>query len=387
MTDTTSLEWSPVAILPNIEIEGELGNRYGSISSVSHPNIAPLLDGFPELKEFTGRFSDSFGERVRPSFVLFNQAVKERHQNSQAFLAFRNSIAVPLATYGRCLMLKNGSPHTHPMWTDSFDCYPWMLGKDLKNLVISSGALKGFHEVKKFNGQSSPQLPHRFLSNAGGIDLLSDRLLEIWSNTFVKKQQIKTHVPIFRSLEMAYEAGRVPFQYAQTDTDHGRLIALWISAFEILAHPGKGNVALKDVLRLLDGYEPAQPKRIRSKKYSVKLRNTRKSVDLLEKTYRHLYGLRNDYLHGNPRSFASLVPRGFSINLLHAAPALYRICLFSKLAIKPPRIVSVDDTNEFAAAIFASSQFNQCRSIAENAVLAARYGNLLTNEHRKSGER
>jgi hypothetical protein len=379
VTDPTQLEWSPVAILPNIEMEAELGNEFGVLCSENHTYMQPLLNNFPELEDFAGRFSDAFGVQHRPSFVLFNRAFEQRQQNSQAFLAFRNSIAVPLATYGRCLALKNSSSHAYPLWTDSFDCYPWMLGKDLKSLIINSGAFMGFHEVSEFNGQSSAQLPHRFVSDVSSGDLLCTRLLDLWSATFVKKRQIQKHVPIFRSLEMAYEAGRVPFQYAQTDTDHGRLIALWISAFEILAHPGKGNGGLLHVLSLLEAYDAALPKKVRARRYSVKFPKQQKSVDLLEKTYRCLHDLRNDYLHGNPRSFSSLIPKGFSMNHLHAAPALYRMCLFSKLGIATPSYPNLSTAGGLAKAVTASIEYNTIRSLAEEALLAVRHGNDLTN--------
>src|SRR6266446_3599101 len=43
---------------------------------------------------------------------------------------------------------------------------------------------------------------------------------------------------LFRSLNMANEAGRRPALAAESFYDVGRSLAHWVSAYEILAHPG-----------------------------------------------------------------------------------------------------------------------------------------------------
>lgn len=56
-----------------------------------------------------------------------------------------------------------------------------------------------------------------------------------------------------RSLDMAYHASLLPTLSDTSFYDVGRLISLWVSAFEILVHPGGNGVAKRDrVLALLE---------------------------------------------------------------------------------------------------------------------------------------
>jgi hypothetical protein len=57
---------------------------------------------------------------------------------------------------------------------------------------------------------------------------------------------------LFRSLNMANQALQAPGGTDTTYYDVGRSIALWISAFEILAHPPNANANLQVVYELLE---------------------------------------------------------------------------------------------------------------------------------------
>src|SRR5208282_3002693 len=121
---------------------------------------------------------------------------------------------------------------------------------------------------------------------------------------------------------------------------HGRTIH-WVSAFEILAHPGTSDVGYKQVYKLVEkttwnlteckevvyepyGHKPGQPKRT-----------------LPVWLYGELNRARNDFLHGNPITDSRLiVPPGKQPLHLYAAP-LFRMALAAfldlKMDMKPPK--------------------------------------------------
>ena len=58
---------------------------------------------------------------------------------------------------------------------------------------------------------------------------------------------------LFRSLNMAFRAAEMPAWNDITVYDVGRSVALWVSAFEILAHPGpEGDTSMRQVYELIE---------------------------------------------------------------------------------------------------------------------------------------
>jgi hypothetical protein len=54
---------------------------------------------------------------------------------------------------------------------------------------------------------------------------------------------------------MAFQAASLPAGVGVNAFDIGRSVGLWVSAFEILTHLGKGEAGLKTVNPLLEGIE------------------------------------------------------------------------------------------------------------------------------------
>ncbi|MGD9724752.1 MAG: hypothetical protein AB7I59_30945 [Geminicoccaceae bacterium] len=64
-------------------------------------------------------------------------------------------------------------------------------------------------------------------------------LIDLWEVRFGTKDPEWPDRALFRSLNMAYYAAQTPFDAAGTPYDAGRLVGLWVSAYEILVHDGK----------------------------------------------------------------------------------------------------------------------------------------------------
>lgn len=159
-----------------------------------------------------------------------------------------------------------------------------------------------------------------------------DCLLKIWNLKYSnQKRKNKTSNRLFRSIEVAYHALSMPKKNQTSINDIGIQIALWVSAFEILA-PSKTN-AIEKVFELLNDY-PNYSIEFKSKKY-IRRNKKKQKLSLIEKLYRKLYDSRNTFLHGNNiqkgilRTFKYKESQHNYINKF--APIVYRFALYSFL--------------------------------------------------------
>jgi hypothetical protein len=102
-----------------------------------------------------------------------------------------------------------------------------------------------------------------------------------------------------RSLNMAYQASLLPAGTDATFYDVGRVVSLWVSAFEILVHPGGSGQANRNrVFEMIERTPWAEVE-------SSQLVHDTGGKSMVKRTlaswlYKVLYECRNDFLHGNP---------------------------------------------------------------------------------------
>jgi hypothetical protein len=109
----------------------------------------------------------------------------------------------------------------------------------------------GLHEVSHLRPQSAAGLGERSLGERHIDRPLLRELLERWRDCFATGNETAEHRRLFRSLDMARAASKMPGEADATFFDAGRAVAMWISAFEILVHDGK-RADLERVLSLLN---------------------------------------------------------------------------------------------------------------------------------------
>jgi hypothetical protein len=104
-------------------------------------------------------------------------------------------------------------------------------------------------------------------------------------------------VKLFRSLEIAFQAGQFPSDGLTGIHDMGMRIGLWVSAFEVLCHPGY-RVNKKVVHDFLANARLSpnllQPRAM------VSYAGDDYEVGVLGLIYEDLYAARNAFMHGNP---------------------------------------------------------------------------------------
>ena len=206
----------------------------------------------PMFCRFLDRFADNFGEYVEPAVLLVRGNAPQSFFEIEALAGFRDLIAISVLAYNRALELcrRRG---LRVLFADAFALYPWMLDKQYETLIGSTPAFRGLHEVATFQGQSAPALS-RMPLDAGDIDQpLLTALLERWWHRYEAAEPEWEDIALFRSLNMAYHASMLPSGTETTFYDIGRLVSLWISAFEIFAHPGGDDrVNRRKVFELID---------------------------------------------------------------------------------------------------------------------------------------
>ncbi len=108
----------------------------------------------------------------------------------------------------------------------------------------------GIHYVKELRPQSAPALASSL--SLGDMDHpLLEALVARWKHCFADEEYNHKDLRLFRSLEMARAASKVPGGVDANLYDAGRAVALWVSAFEILAHDEQ-RASLRQVLSLLN---------------------------------------------------------------------------------------------------------------------------------------
>ena len=98
-----------------------------------------------------------------------------------------------------------------------------------KTIAALTPALKGLHIVDELRPQSAPALGNRHLSQLD--QPLLDALVARWERCFATGKESVEDRRLFRALEMARAASKMPGGRDASEHDAGRLTALWVSAF------------------------------------------------------------------------------------------------------------------------------------------------------------
>ncbi|WP_448659137.1 trypsin-like serine peptidase [Sphingomonas sp. CJ99] len=168
-------------------------------------------------------------------------------------------------------------------------------------MVSITPAIWAIHEVDTFIGQPLAGAPVQQLQAADVDRPLFEQLAAHWDEGFGRRRIPAFDRVLFRSLNMANAALAMPAVRGATIFDYGRHCALWISAFEILAHhhSGRNRADLLAVLDLLEK-KPHWTRKLRARRYTVRHHGITRRTGLAGKLYAQLYQVRNDFLHGNP---------------------------------------------------------------------------------------
>lgn len=365
--------WIPVFVLPNVAIERSIGCDLAVLVPVHDQRIECIATTHRLFGDFLSSFTDPFGRKIDPSVLLVSAAAPNAVLTANALSSFRDLIAMSVVPRTRSLN-QSYSHQNRGLWADYFDVYPWMISKDYTDLVGHTPALLGLDETSKFRGQSSPRLFQTSLAHSDVDMPILSSLLDRWKCLVATDEPSWSDTALFRSLNMAFRAAELPAGTEITLYDVGRSLALWVSAFEILAHPGQGGSAnLAAVYKLLEK-APWHLAASKAENFAAYKGRNRQRVKMSNGCwiYGELYHARNDFIHGNPIRDDRLIIKGSEQNLFSFAAPLYRMALAAFLQVYWSKAVpELENADEFAQYIADHSEFMGYQKTVEEALLLA----------------
>ena len=334
--------WYPAALLPNFEITGGSSIEAGPavFASARDDRVRAVSAAHPVFEDLLGRFVNAFERKHDPSVLMFDPSCPDVHTSVQAMASMRDILSASVVPLARARFL-NGRQTGRLCFSNAFDFYPWMIDRQFEDLMMLTPGTRGIDDVSDFRGQLSPEFVIPASVGDGDIDHpLFEALVSRWCAFYRRPNTSSRQRSLLRSLNMAHHAGQLPGNQDTTAYDYGRLIALWVSALEILAHPGTARVGFSDVCDLL---EQAQwdARNNRNRAFKIRARsNSPQRRRRVCRVYEILYDARNDFLHGN-RIRKRAVYIGSKRVALHKMGALlYRMALSAFLEVSRPEVPS-----------------------------------------------
>ena len=338
------IEWVPILILPNLDMTTTLESQYATIVPPTDRRVQELCADHPNLAKLLWKFLGQFGERVRPSLLLMRSDTPNSYYNTEGITAFRDILSLSVVPYARATRLCVGRSAAS-IYTNAFQFYPWMVDRNTDEVISSNSAQLHIHELVKFFGQSFPEQPRVSITRSDIDQPLVAELLNRWFVRFASGTPEWKDRALFRSLNMANEAARIPASTATVFYDVGRSLALWVSAYEILVHPGgKGRSGSAAVCAMLERVKWHR-KKLTESTYVIGRKSEKKP--LATWICKRIYDLRNDFLHGN-----EVRPSDLTLNnqpIIDFAGCLYRLVLtaFLDIEVHPPLEDADSDSQYF----------------------------------------
>ena len=345
--------WVPQAVLANVTVSAPIDAHPVAFVRPDDSRVERVGAAHPAHAEFLARFTDAFGQRVAPTVLIVDSSASARYRSVDAMASRRDvlSLCTVARAHARRAQGKGGSG---VCYSRSFDFYPWMVGRDDRSLVACAPALSALHDVECFAGQSAPEVSTATVSH-GDLDRpLFDALVARWRRAYAGREASWEDTKLMRSLNMAFHASQPPADQGASVFDYGRVLALWVSALETLAHPGEGSANKRRVLEHLKG------------PFWLDARCAGKAREICQAIYR----CRNHFLHGERVEVDVTQPLMTRDSLFGVASAVYRMALASFLGVQPEESASeLDDLENLTKEIAAASDIRGYQRDFEIAIL------------------
>lgn len=328
--------WELLFTLPNLSppIPTPFESSGYVICSGNDPRLKHLAPnaGNATSREMLNRFRTPRGERYKPGCFLIQSDIPIAMRNGEAIKAFRNvcAISTTTAAYARGLDAHHAAQWL-AHWSDQFLLGYFVAGRSGWVQTLD-GAVKGADKAIPLQ-QPAAQFGKPSNWSTEVDEPLLNRLFRCWRRCYLQQQDRGNLLRLFRSLEIAFHASLFPADGLTSINDVGTRLALWVSAFEVLCHPGgSASVNKRHVQEMLRD-APFTSKELVAKRYTVSFRRNRIRVTLPEALYDDLYWARNQFLHGMPVRPAMLHYRQSTAyaSLANIAHVLFNAALVSYL--------------------------------------------------------
>ncbi|MCU7497191.1 MAG: hypothetical protein HF314_14070 [Ignavibacteria bacterium] len=322
--------WIFISILPNLFINIPIETKYAAIVSQDDPRISSIKEKYPPVRDLLSSFININGATIKPAVLIVSKKVFRKKERHAAVVAFRNIAAL-------CIILDGWIPVVHAkqpnvsttLFSDYYELF-LLNGYNEKYYFVKSPALHDVIYKAKLKYQPNYSLPDTKNFFLFYDNKLFNALIKLWEEYFIYNKKEHQYSALLRSLQMAYSACKMATDNFSTLYDYGTKIGLWVSAFEILFHPGgSGTIRLADIIAKLNKYEFGEPK-LQNCRFNVWI-NKKLILDsnILGLIYKNIYDTRNDFFHGNSieRSKLHLFNLEKLPPLTHILPVIYLTAL------------------------------------------------------------
>jgi hypothetical protein len=327
------MTWVPMFALQNIHVVQPVEVPSLALVYAEDARVQELVNKHKNFKAYLNQFSTEFGDKVFPSILIWDDEGPQAYRSTEALAAFRDSLAISVISHEWAQYLRFGRAEKL-RYSNWFSIYPWMIDKNYEHVIMRSSAVLGLHDTKLLRAQTSPGLLQLSIRDSDIDQTLHKELLDRWKLRFGTREPKWDDVKLFRSLNMANTAAQLPSQGDFTPYDSGRSIALWTSAFEILAHPDEGQSGHLQVYELLEKAKWHLTTCSEARHPAMAPPEARRPRILACAIYSRMHTARNDYLHGNRVSDVQLNIEPYGRFLPDYAAVLYRMALTGFLGLQ-----------------------------------------------------
>lgn len=367
--------------LPSLRVTHPVEIDHLALAYANDTRVKALADNHPNFKGFLNQFTTEFGTQVEPSILIYNDAGPDMYRNTEALAAFRDALALSVISQYQAKILARESQFKM-RFSNWFNIYPWMVDKNYEYVVMRNAAIFGLHEAKLLKGQTYPGLNQEIIDPASIDQTLHKELMVRFKRRFTTEKPEWSDVALFRSLNTANAAAQLPSHGDFTSYDSGRSISLWVSAFEILAHPEEGQSGLLQVYDLLEKADWRSVACREARHPCMAPVHARRPRVLACAIYSRMNTARNDYLHGNKVSDVQLVIMPSKRFLVDYAPILYRMALAAFLDL---RFKETEPRESAAKQLWASRQFDFNKYQTEAEAALATFDRTIEQQRKRVG--
>ncbi len=262
--------WIFISVFPNLSLSIPFETKYATIVPQNDARVKSLRKTHKSIDELLESFINERLEKIEPSVLLIHKkAYSNKSERHSAIIAFRNIIALSVILEGWIPIIHSKHPNVFTtLYSDYYDLFP-LDGYGDKLYLVKSPALNSIISNAKIKYQSNYSLPNTNHFILSVDNKLFDALIYLWEDYFIKKNRSHNNSSLFRSLQLAFSACKMPTDNFSTFYDYGAKVGLWVSSFEILFHPGeKGQIGYKDIIAELNKYKLFSQKT--NKQYKIK---------------------------------------------------------------------------------------------------------------------
>jgi hypothetical protein len=357
--------------MPNLTLDEPIEASHAALVPCSDERLREFARHHPALETYLSAFRNEFGTQISSTVGMVRNDAYHNVNSVTAFGGFRDAACVSAIVIGQSLTLNSDSARGI-LHSDAFDVYPWFPSwkSGFERYVIAfTPAVRGVEEVVTLRPSSTPALGNRSLSSSHIDRSLLRAIIARWERCFATANETAEDRRLFRALEMARAASKTPGGTDASEHDAGRSAALWVSAFEILAHDGRYS-DLGRVLFRLGQVQWLKP----TLTVQDRVVNTREGpvhTNLAGFIYGHLNKVRNDFLHGNSVTPETLKLEKSSKQVQWFAAPLFRLALTAFLDLRFSETLLDTANDEDRGHIAKRMEFNRPQRLAEDAILKA----------------